>query len=131
MSVFKVFVERKQDCRIEAEGVKRDLRENLMIANLENVRLINRYYVEGISEEIFEKAKYTIFSEPQTDIATENIEYSSNDKLFAVEYLPGQFDQRADSCSQCIQLLTQGDRPIVKTAKFGKQYAEKVYRRVY
>ncbi|MBR5322415.1 MAG: phosphoribosylformylglycinamidine synthase [Clostridia bacterium] len=117
MSVFRVFVERKQDNRIEAESVKRDLRENLMIGGLENVRLINRYYVEGIGEEIFEKAKYTIFSEPQTDVAAENIEYNKDDKIFAVEYLPGQFDQRADSCSQCIQILTQGDRPIVKTAR--------------
>ena len=117
MSVFKVFVERKQGYRIEAESVKRDLRENLMISGLESVRFINRYYVEGISEEIFEKAKYTIFSEPQTDIATDGIEYGEKDRVFAVEYLPGQFDQRADSCSQCIQILTQGDRPIVKTAK--------------
>ncbi len=117
MSVFKVYVERKEANRIESEGVKRDLRDNLMIDGLNNVRLINRYYVEGISEEIFEKAKYTIFSEPQTDVATESIEYSEGDRVFAVEYLPGQFDQRADSCSQCIQLLTQGDRPIVKTAK--------------
>ena len=117
MSVFKVFVERKKENRIEADSVKRDLRENLMISGLENVRLINRYYVEGIGEDIFEKAKYTIFSEPQTDIATEDIEYEKDDKIFAVEYLPGQFDQRADSCSQCIQILTQGERPIVKTAK--------------
>ncbi|MBQ7968435.1 MAG: phosphoribosylformylglycinamidine synthase [Clostridia bacterium] len=117
MSVFKVFVERKQGYRIEAESVKRDLRENLMISGLEGVRFINRYYVEGISEEIFEKAKYTIFSEPQTDIAADGIEYSEKERVFAVEYLPGQFDQRADSCSQCIQILTQGDRPIVKTAK--------------
>ena len=117
MSVFKVFVERKPGYRIEAESVKRDLRENLLICGLENVRFVNRYYVEGISEEIFEKAKYTIFSEPQTDIATDGIEYSDADRVFAVEYLPGQFDQRTDSCSQCIQILTQGERPIVKTAK--------------
>ncbi len=117
MSVFKVFVERKKSNTIEADSVKNDLRENLMIGGLENVRLINRYYVDGISKEIFEQAKYTIFSEPQTDVAMEDIEYDKNDRVFAVEYLPGQFDQRADSCSQCIQILTQGDRPIVKTAK--------------
>ena len=117
MSVFKVYVERKQGYRIEAEGVKHDLRENLMIGGLEGVRFINRYYVEGISEEIFEKAKYTIFSEPQTDIATDGIEYGADDRIFAVEYLPGQFDQRADSAAQCIQIISQGERPTIRAAR--------------
>jgi len=95
----------------------RDLKENLRIAGLSGVRLINRYDVEGISDEEYESAKRTIFSEPPVEeVFDETISIDEKDKIVAIEYLPGQYDQRADSASQCIQILTHGERPNVKVA---------------
>ena len=114
--VYRVFVEKKKELAHEANALLNDARTLLGINNLENVRIINRYDAENISEELFEKAKNTVFSEPQLDIVTDDISYE-NAYVFAVEYLPGQFDQRADSAAQCIQIISQGDRPLIRTAK--------------
>jgi len=115
--VYRLFVERKEGFRFEAQNILSDLRNNLSVEGLTDVRLIFRYDVEGVSAELLEKAKKTIFSEPQSDLILSDIGAKEGDTVFASEYLPGQFDQRADSCSQCIQLLSQGDRPAVRTAR--------------
>ena len=115
--VYRIYVEKQPAHAVEARSLFADIRENLQISSLESLRLLNRYDVEGISAEVFEKAKRTIFSEPQSDIISDRLDASADDTIFAVEYLPGQFDQRADSCAQCIQLLTYEDRPAVRTAK--------------
>ncbi|MBR5468182.1 MAG: phosphoribosylformylglycinamidine synthase, partial [Firmicutes bacterium] len=114
--VQRIYVEKKAELRHEAKGMLNELRTLLGITSLTGMRIINRYDVEGLEEEIFQRAVQTVFSEPQVDDATTSLpegEYIA----FAVEALPGQFDQRADSASQCIQLMTQADRPAVKTAK--------------
>ena len=115
--VLRVYVEKQPEHAVEARQLFSDIRENLMITSLESLRMLNRYDVEGISLDVYNKAKNTIFSEPQSDIVYDELEYSDSDRVFAVEYLPGQFDQRADSCAQCIQLLTYEERPTVRTAK--------------
>jgi len=116
--VGRVFVEKKKGFDLEAQRMYRDLKENLRIAGLSGVRLINRYDVEGISDEEYESAKRTIFSEPPVEeVFDETISIDEKDKIVAIEYLPGQYDQRADSASQCIQILTHGERPNVKVAK--------------
>ncbi|HHW49583.1 MAG TPA: phosphoribosylformylglycinamidine synthase [Clostridiaceae bacterium] len=117
-NVRRVFVEKKKGFDIEAQGLYRDLKTNLGIRGLKSVRVINRYDVEGITDEEYIKSRNTIFSEPPVDMVfDEKIDIDANAKVIAVEYLPGQFDQRADSASQCIQILTCGDRPKVKAAK--------------
>ena len=114
--VRRIYVEKKPTLRLEAAGLLNELHTILGISNLTDLRLINRYDVEGLEEDVFERAVQTVFSEPQVDDTM--TECPTGDfKVFAVESLPGQFDQRADSASQCIQLMTQGDRPMVRTAK--------------
>jgi len=114
--VRRIYVEKKPTLRLEAAGLLNELRTLLGISNLTDLRLINRYDVEGLEEEVFLRAVQTVFSEPQVDDTM--TECPKEDyKVFAVESLPGQFDQRADSASQCIQLMTQGERPLVRTAK--------------
>ncbi len=114
--VRRIFVEKKEPLRHEAKGLLNELQSLLGITSLTDLRLVNRYDVEGLKKDVFERAVQTVFSEPQVDNATENLP-EGDFTVFAVEALPGQFDQRADSASQCIQLMTQGDRPIVRTAK--------------
>ena len=114
--VRRIYVEKKPALRQEAAGLLNELRSLLGIPSLTGLRLLNRYDVEGLDEETFQRAVQTVFSEPQVDDATAALP-AEDDIAFAVEYLPGQFDQRADSASQCIQLMTQGDRPAVRTAK--------------
>ncbi len=114
--VFRVFVEKKTELAHEAKALFSDATSLLGISNLKGVRVINRYDAENISEELFEYAKGTVFSEPQLDIVTDNIE-ANGGYMFAVEFLPGQFDQRADSAAQCIQIISQGERPLIRTAK--------------
>ncbi len=115
--VYRIFVEKKPELAHEARALKEDIRSLLMIESVTDVRVLNRYDVEGISEELFSKSRSTVFSEPQLDTVTETLETKAGDTVFAVEFLPGQFNQRADSASQCVQLLSQGDRPLVATAK--------------
>ncbi len=117
-NVKRVFVEKKKGFDVEAHGLYLDIKENLSISGLESVRIINRYDSEGLAQDEYEKAKTSIFSEPPVDdVYDEKIEINSEDKVIAIEYLPGQYDQRADSASQCIQILTQGERPKIKVAK--------------
>ena len=114
--VFRVYVEKRQELANEARALLSDARSLLGIKGLSDVRVINRYDAENITEELFEYAKNTVFSEPQLDIASEEVDLE-NAVVFAVEYLPGQYDQRADSAAQCIQIISQGERPTVRTAK--------------
>lgn len=114
--VRRVYVEKKPALRQEAAGLLGELRSFLSLTNLTGLRLINRYDVEGLDEETFRRAVQTVFSEPQVDNATAALP-AGDYVAFAVEYLPGQFDQRADSARACIQLMTQGERPNVRTAK--------------
>ena len=116
--VRRIFVEKKSGFDVEAKSLYRDLKYNLGIGALKNVRIINRYDVEGMSEEEFENSKRTIFSEPPVDeVYDEKIDIDENSRVIAIEYLPGQYDQRADSAAQCVQILTHGERPNVKVAK--------------
>ena len=114
--VYRIYVEKKEELANEAHELLYDARTLLGITSLEKVRLLNRYDAEGIGEKEFNYAVKTVFSEPQTDIATD-IPDLAGARLFAVEYLPGQFDQRADSAAQCIQIIYKGERPLVRSAK--------------
>ena len=114
--VYRVFVEKKKELAYEALSLCSDIRNLLGIESLTGVRVVNRYDAENISKELFEYAKKTVFSEPQLDIVSEKLD-TDGAISFAVEYLPGQFDQRADSAAQCIQIISKGDRPLIRTAK--------------
>ncbi len=113
--VYRVYVEKKAGQTHEADGLLREAREFLRISSLKSVRVLNRYDVEKIEKSLFDYAVGTVFSEPQVD----NVSFDApkGGIVFAVEPLPGQFDQRADSAAQCIQILSQGERPLVRTAK--------------
>ena len=113
--VYRVYVEKKAELANEARALQHDLRAFLGIRSLTGLRLYNRYDLEGISRELFDYTVKTVLSEPQLDLVTDQI--PQGDAVFAVEYLPGQFDQRADSAAQCIQILSQGERPAVRTAR--------------
>ena len=117
--VYRIFVEKRPGLSPEATNLKNDLKSFLGIANLEGVRILNRYDVEHIDPAVYEAAKGTVFSEPQVDVTFDETfpEPRNIHSLFAVEALPGQFDQRADSCAQCIQLMAGVDRPLVNHAK--------------
>ena len=114
--VYRVFVEKKKELANEAKSLCEDIRNLLRIESIENVRILNRYDVENISRELFDYAVKTVFSEPQLDVVSSALD-NDGASVFAVEYLPGQFDQRADSAAQCIQIISQGERPTVRTAK--------------
>ncbi len=113
--VYRVYVEKKSGLANEAAALLKDLREFVGITSLTGLRLINRYDVENIDKELFDYAVKTVFSEPQLDDVSFDPELSGN--VFAAEYLPGQFDQRADSAAQCIQIISAGERPLVRSAK--------------
>ncbi len=114
--VYRVYVEKKPGLAHEAAGLMNEVKHLLGIAALEDLRVLNRYDVEMADESLFRRAVRTVFSEPQVDVAYDALPQGRY-VAFAVEPLPGQFDQRADSASQCIQLMTQADRPAVRTAK--------------
>ena len=118
MAIKRLFVEKKKGFDIEAGALCRDLKENLGLGGLKSVRIINRYDVEGMSDADIELTRDTVFAEPQVDNISFG-EISIDDKYFATEYLPGQFDQRADSAAQCVQIMTGGEKPIVRTATRG------------
>ena len=122
--VHRVFVEKKPGLAPEAAALLGDIRSFLGLTGLENVRILNRYDVEEIEEDLFHYAKTTVFSEPQLDVVSDSADLSGADVVFAVEPLPGQFDQRADSAAQCIQLLGQCDRPTVHSAKVYALYGK-------
>ncbi|MDY4487826.1 MAG: phosphoribosylformylglycinamidine synthase [Candidatus Limivicinus sp.] len=114
--VYRVFVEKKKELANEAKSLCEDIRNLLRIESIQDVRILNRYDVENISQELFDYAVKTVFSEPQLDVVSSALD-GDGASVFAVEYLPGQFDQRADSAAQCIQIISQGERPTVRTAK--------------
>lgn len=121
--VYRIFVEKKKELANEAKALLSDAKNLLGIKELSDVRIINRYDAENITSELFDYAVKTVFSEPQLDVASSEIE-TDGAVVFAVEYLPGQFDQRADSAAQCIQIISQGDRPIIRSAKVYALYGE-------
>ncbi|MBE6678379.1 MAG: phosphoribosylformylglycinamidine synthase [Ruminococcaceae bacterium] len=122
--VYRVYVEKKQGLDNEAKALLSDLKTLLGITSLTNIRLLNRYDAENIDEKLFDYAKNTVFSEPQLDIVYDEFKAEENAVCFGVEFLPGQFDQRADSAAQCIQIISQGERPTVKTAKIYVLYGD-------
>ena len=114
--VYRVFVEKKPELAHEAKALLSEVNTFLGIKGLQKVRVINRYDAENISDELFDYAKKTVFSEPQLDTVSDTL-VSDARACFAVEFLPGQFDQRADSAAQCIQIISQQARPLIRTAK--------------
>ncbi|MBM6698808.1 phosphoribosylformylglycinamidine synthase [Bifidobacterium pullorum subsp. saeculare] len=115
--VYRVYVEKKPGFDVEARQLADELTTILGISALTGVRIVNRYDVEGISADLFERTVPTVFSEPPVDTVSFDLPDFGGDQVFATEYLPGQFDQRADSASECIQLISQGERPAVRSAK--------------
>lgn len=116
--VIRVFVEKRRGFDVEARHMLADLRDNLGMTPIDGLRLLNRYDVEGLSPEEFERARGIVFSEPNADtVIDEELLPGEDWRVFAMEYLPGQYDQRADSAAQCVQLLTGGERPRVATAR--------------
>ena len=113
--VYRIYVEKKSGLDHEAQNLKSDLLQLLGISGVQNVRVLNRYDAEGIDRKLFDYAVHTVFSEPQLDVTGESLPEA--DLLFAVEYLPGQFDQRAASAAECIQIISRGERPAIRTAK--------------
>ena len=117
MSVFRIYVEKKPEFAVEAQSVLNDIQTALRL-NISGVRILNRYDADRLSEEDFKASVNTVFSEPAVDIVYDELPATTmSDRVFAVEYLPGQFDQRADSCEQCIQILRQGERCRVRNAR--------------
>ena len=114
--VYRVYVEKKEGFDNEARALLSDVRELLGITSVSRIRILNRYDAEDIEEKLFSECVHTVFSEPQMDRASEGVDLSGA-RVFAVEYLPGQFDQRADSAAQCIQLISMKPRPVIRTAK--------------
>ena len=114
--VYRIYVEKKPGLAHEASALTSELRQLVGIKGLESVRILNRYDVENIDKELFKKAVGTVFSEPQLDVVTTELD-AQGGKVFAVEYLPGQYDQRADSAAQCIQIISCKERPTIRTAK--------------
>ncbi len=122
--VYRIYVEKKDGLQNEAKALLSDLQTLLHLDELKDLRLLNRYDVESITEELFAACTYTIFAEPQLDIVTTDYADAKADAVFAVEYLPGQFDMRADSAAQCVQMYAQTERPVVKTAKVYLLYGD-------
>lgn len=117
-SVRRILVEKRDGFDLEAKALKKDLVESLHINSIEDLRILNRYDIEGISDDAYENAARTIFSEPNLDLVyNEEIPSLNNERIFAVEFLPGQYDQRGDWAAQCIQIVNQGVRPEINTAK--------------
>ncbi|MBH1939978.1 phosphoribosylformylglycinamidine synthase [Mobilitalea sibirica] len=116
-SVKRIYVEKKAPYAVSAKELKNELRSYLGIKGLHSVRVLIRYDIENISEEIYKKALGTVFSEPPVDVLMEeSFEFDKTDRVFSVEYLPGQFDQRADSAEQCVKLLNELEEPVIRSA---------------
>ncbi|SEP13149.1 phosphoribosylformylglycinamidine synthase [Propionispora vibrioides] len=117
-AVKRMYVEKRKPFAVEAQSLYQDLKENLGIGGLTGVRLVHRYDLAGLTEQEYILARNTIFSEPTVDdVYDEELPSTAGDSLFAMEFLPGQYDQRADSAAQCVQMLTQKERPAVASAK--------------
>ncbi|WP_437793826.1 phosphoribosylformylglycinamidine synthase [Mitsuokella multacida] len=118
MTVRRIFVEKRQGFDIPAQQLCDDLKETFHLDGLEAVRIINRYDIEGLSDEEYEKVKFVVFAEAPVDkVYEEALPAFKDSRMFAVEYLPGQYDQTADSAAQCVQLVTQKERPQIATAR--------------
>ena len=113
----RIFVEKKEAFAVEARGLLADLQTNLGMKGLTGIRVINRYDVMGVTDEEFAAAKALVLSEPPVDTVEEELEVPAGCRAFAVEFLPGQYNQREDFAAQCIQLITQKERPLVSSAK--------------
>ncbi|MDR2982967.1 MAG: phosphoribosylformylglycinamidine synthase [Puniceicoccales bacterium] len=129
----RLFVEKKSAFRLEAENALCDIQESLHIPGLTGLRIIQRYDIEGLDDNALAQARNVIFAEPPVDdITDDTLSLGTNETAFAVEYLPGQFDQRADSAAQCVQILTHGERPRIASARVyvlqGKIAAEDITR---
>ncbi len=122
--VYRIYVEKKEGLANEAAALKSDAKTLLGIQTLEDVRIINRYDAENIDEGLFRDCIYKVFAEPQLDNATDGVSTAGAQCVFAVEALPGQFDQRADSAEQCIQIISQGERPTIKFARVYVLYGQ-------
>lgn len=117
MSVKRIYVEKKEPYAVKAKELKEEIESYLGIQKITKVRVLNRYDIENLSEETYQKACATVFSEPPVDdLYEESFELCENTKVFSVEYLPGQFDQRADSAVQCVKMLNEEEQPEIKTA---------------
>ena len=115
--VRRVFVEKKEAYAVKAKELQEEIQSYLGIQTVTGVRVLIRYDVENISDDTFEKACHTVFSEPPVDILyLEEFPQEETDAVFGVEYLPGQFDQRADSAVQCVQFLNSSEEPVIRTA---------------
>ena len=118
LDIRSVFVEKKKGFNVEAQSLLNDFKDNLGVADLEDVRLVNKYIISDISEEYYNKALHTIFSEATVDVVYESeLPMNEGEVAFGVEFLPGQYDQRADSASECLALLTAEDKAEIKCAK--------------
>ena len=118
MSIKRIFVEKKKGCDIEASQLFADIKENFEISALEGLRILYRYDVEDISDEAFAVAEKTIFSEPPVDnVYLEKFDMTEDEVAFGMEYLPGQYDQRADSAMQCVQIISGDDNAVINAAK--------------
>ena len=116
-NVKRVYVEKKPAFAVQAKELRHEIRSYLGITGMTGVRVLIRYDVENISEEVFEKACRTVFSEPPVDtLYHENFPMGESDRVFSVEYLPGQFDQRADSAEQCVRFLNEEEDPVIRSA---------------
>ena len=116
--IYRLYVEKKTNYDIEGGKILRDIKINLGITSLKGLRLVSRYDIAGISDEQYHMSRNTVFSEPTVDdVYDEELDMKDYNIIFAIEFLPGQYDQRADSAAQCIQILTQEDKHIVKTAR--------------
>ncbi|SHI98153.1 phosphoribosylformylglycinamidine synthase [Parasporobacterium paucivorans] len=115
--VKRIYVEKKTEYAVAAEQLKEELESYLNINKLEKVRIFARYDIENLSEDVFEQAVRIVFSEPPVDILyREEFPHNESDHIFSVEYLPGQYDQRADSAEQCVKLLNEEEEPVIRTA---------------
>ncbi len=118
MEVKRIFVKKRNGFNIEAKELLTDIQKNLGIKSVKNIIILNRYDVANIADETFEKAKDTVFSEPQVDeYFEEEYPFNKKDTIFGVEFLPGQFDQRANALEECLQIIAGGERPIAKSSK--------------
>ena len=116
MSVKRIYVEKMPEYAVEAKQLLWEIRHILLIKNITGLRFLNRYDVEGVADELYNTCKPIVFSEPQVDVTYDTLPEGGK-AVFAVEYLPGQYDQRAASCEECIQLVGQCERPTVRTAR--------------
>lgn len=117
MSVKRIYVEKKPQFSIKAKKMKKEIVEDIGVESIKNIRVLNRYDVEGITDDVYEKAKYSVFSEPLVDyLYEEDFPVKNNEHVFAFELLSGQYDQQEDSFAQCIQLISMAQRPKVQAA---------------